>query len=77
MRRWEFIAGLGSTAAWPMVARAQQPTISVIGCTAFGGGSRGRSLQASSKGVFEELIYCSSRIFLYRTYRCQRVANAL
>ena len=31
MRRREFIAGLGSAAASPAIARAQQPTMSVIG----------------------------------------------
>ena len=31
MRRREFIAGLGSTAAWPVVARAQQPVVPVVG----------------------------------------------
>jgi putative ABC transport system substrate-binding protein len=31
MRRREFIAGLGSAAAWPVVARAQQPVLPLVG----------------------------------------------
>jgi hypothetical protein len=60
MKRREFIAGLGSAAAWPLAARAQQPTVPVIGYLNGGGQDdpnayraafrKGLSQQGSSRG---------------------------
>jgi putative ABC transport system substrate-binding protein len=49
MKRRAFIAGLGSAAAWPLVARAQQSSRSTIGL--LGGGSPEDNLSAFTRGL--------------------------
>jgi putative tryptophan/tyrosine transport system substrate-binding protein len=52
MRRREFIAGLGSAAAWPLAARAQQATLPVIGYLN-AGAAQPDELSAFHKGLGE------------------------
>jgi len=51
MRRREFIAGLGSAAARPVVAGAQQPALPAVGFVNMG--SAGFSMAAYRKGLDE------------------------
>jgi putative tryptophan/tyrosine transport system substrate-binding protein len=59
MKRREFIAGLGSAAAWPLAARAQQrtqgtlPVIGVLSSASFAGATRQRQIAAFRQGVNE------------------------
>ena len=55
MRRREFIVGLGGAAAWPVVARAQQPAMPVVGFLTpiVDSPAPGRSLIAFREGLRE------------------------
>jgi putative tryptophan/tyrosine transport system substrate-binding protein len=52
MRRREFIAGLGSAAAWPVVARTQQPAKPIVGFI-YGGSPSAGEADSLRKGLAE------------------------
>jgi putative ABC transport system substrate-binding protein len=54
VNRRAFIAALGSAAVWPLVARAQQPAMPVVGYLAVGAGdSDSRLFDAFRRGLSE------------------------
>jgi putative ABC transport system substrate-binding protein len=59
MKRREFIAGLGSATAWPLVARAQQPALPVVGFLS--AGSPTNSIFGPFKGGLAEVGYVEGR----------------
>jgi putative ABC transport system substrate-binding protein len=61
MRRREFIAGLGSAAAWPMAARAQQSTLPGVGFINAGSPEGGARNAAAFRAGLGELGYVDGR----------------
>src|SRR6516225_7682590 len=54
MRRREFIAGLGGAVAWPVVVRAQQPAMPVVGFVTMGSADASRGFAAAFREGLSE-----------------------
>jgi putative tryptophan/tyrosine transport system substrate-binding protein len=61
MNRREFIAGLGSAAAWPLAARAQPPVIPVIGYLSVGSPESGARRLAGLRRGLNQTGYVEGR----------------
>src|SRR5262249_26106973 len=77
MKRREFIAGLGGAAAWPLVARAQQPAIPVIGYLSAGAADSDAPIVSGLRLGLDEGGYIEERnvkvLFRYADERFDRL----
>ena len=64
MKRRTFIAGLGSAAAWPVVARAQQAAMPVVGYLDSASADRYAPLVAAFRQGLKETRYVEGQILL-------------
>jgi putative tryptophan/tyrosine transport system substrate-binding protein len=79
VRRREFIAGLGGAAAWPVVGRAQQAAIPVIGHLGAGTPDRSREIVAAVHRGLSEVGYFEGRNltveYRWAEYRLERMPD--
>jgi putative ABC transport system substrate-binding protein len=61
VRRREFIAGLGTAAAWPLAARAQQPALPVVGYVSIGSADASAGNVAAFRKGLGEAGYVEGR----------------
>jgi putative ABC transport system substrate-binding protein len=77
MRRREFIAALGSAAAWPAVTRAQQRKMPTIGVLVVGGSSGSEQFWRLFRDVMHELGYIEGQSIRYEFRSDQGQVNRL
>jgi putative ABC transport system substrate-binding protein len=65
MRRREFIAGIGSAAAWPLVARAQQPALPFVGWLGAGSPDAAREVVPAVKQGLADAGLVEGRNFAF------------
>ena len=74
VRRREFIATLGSAAAWPLAARAQQPAMPVIGFLTSRGPSDTPQLLAAFRQGLKDTDFVENLAVEYRFAGNRRTA---